>query len=69
MTTQRKRKRAAIRLLRGRRWDSKCKDLLWDRTASVGRVFGSPDLERLMEEDFRVGTGVFDNAPMELKPA
>jgi hypothetical protein len=29
---------------------------------AVGREFGSPDYERLMEEDRRNGVGVFDPA-------
>lgn len=37
-------------------------DLLWDRVAPVGRESGSPDFERLMEEDQRRGVGVFDPA-------
>jgi hypothetical protein len=28
----------------------------------VGREFGSPDFERLMEEDRRSGVGIFDPA-------
>ena len=27
---------------------------------SVGREFGSPDFERLMDEDHRNGVGIFD---------
>lgn len=34
----------------------------WDRMAPIGREFGSPDFERLMEEDRRNGVGVFDPA-------
>lgn len=30
--------------------------------APVGREFGSPDFERLMEEDRQQGAGVFDPA-------
>lgn len=37
-------------------------DSLWERMAPVGREFGSPDFERLMEEDQRCGAGVFDPA-------
>lgn len=33
---------------------------LWDSMPPVGREFGSPDFDRLMEEDRRNGTGVFD---------
>lgn len=32
----------------------------WDRMPAVGREFGSPDFERLMEEDFHRRRGVFD---------
>lgn len=32
----------------------------WDTMAPVGREFGSPDFERLMEHDQRDGAGVFD---------
>lgn len=42
-------------------------DLLWDRVAPVGREFGSPDFERLMEEDQCRGVGVFDPALRLLK--
>ena len=35
---------------------------LLDRSPAVGREFGSPDFERLMEEDHRLGQGVFDPA-------
>jgi addiction module HigA family antidote len=34
----------------------------WDRMPPVGREFGSPDFERLMEEDHRNRVGVFDPA-------
>ena len=37
-------------------------DQLWDRMPAVGREFGSPDFERLMEEDHRLRRGVFDPA-------
>jgi len=35
-------------------------DVAWDQMAPIGRVFGSPDFDRLMEEDFQNQTGVFD---------
>jgi hypothetical protein len=35
-------------------------DQMWDQMPAVGREFGSPDFERLMEEDYRLGRGVFD---------
>lgn len=34
----------------------------WDRTPAVGREFGSPDFDRLMEEDYRDRAGVFHPA-------
>lgn len=34
----------------------------WDRMPAVGREFGSPDFDRLMEEDFHQSQGVFDPA-------
>jgi len=37
-------------------------DQFWDRMPAVGREFGSPDFDRLMEEDYRLGRGVFDPA-------
>lgn len=37
-------------------------DVQWDRMTPVGREFGSPVFERLMEEDQRNGVGVFDPA-------
>ncbi|MBI3346955.1 MAG: hypothetical protein HY020_07055 [Burkholderiales bacterium] len=42
--------------------DGTLEDKLWDRMTAVGREFGSPDFERLMEEDSRLGVGVFDPA-------
>lgn len=45
-----------------RRLDSALEDQLWDRMPAVGREFGSPDFDRLMEEDYRLGRGVFDPA-------
>jgi len=33
---------------------------LWEEMRPVGREFGSPDFERLMDEDARAGVGVFD---------
>lgn len=35
-------------------------DQMWDQMPAVGREFGSPDFERLMEEDYRLGRGAFD---------
>lgn len=34
----------------------------WDRTPAVGRELGSPDFDRLMEEDHLGGVGVFHPA-------
>lgn len=34
----------------------------WDQTPAVGREFGSPDFDRLMEEDYVDGVGVFHAA-------
>ncbi|MBB5204097.1 hypothetical protein HNQ51_001390 [Inhella inkyongensis] len=33
---------------------------IWDRMRAVGREFGSPDFDRLMEEDYRLRQGIFD---------
>jgi hypothetical protein len=38
---------------------------LGDRMPAVGREFGSPDFERLMAEDHRLGQGVFAPALRE----
>ena len=59
MTSLRKRKAAICRALRGR---STLEYQIWDRMRPVGREFGSPDFERLMEDDHRNGRGVFDPA-------
>lgn len=63
MTSLRKRKAAISRTPLGRRT---LEDRLWDQMPPVGREFGSPDFERLMEEDRRNGVGVFDPALKEL---
>lgn len=44
-------------------WPS-AEDITWDCMAPVGREFGSPDFERLMQEDFDKQAGVF--APPDL---
>lgn len=44
-------------------WQS-AEDRAWDRMAPVGREFGSPDYERLMQEDFDRQEGIF--APPDL---
>ena len=45
-----------------RRMAGMLEDQLWDQMPAVGREFGSPDFDRLMEEDYRLGRGVFDPA-------
>lgn len=40
-----------------RRLDSAIEDQLCHRMPAVGSVFGSPDFERLMAEDYRLGRG------------
>ena len=65
MTSQRKRRikiNRRIEILLMRRLVSSLEDHMWDRMPAVGREFGSPDFDRLMEEDFRQGRGVFDPA-------
>jgi len=68
MTSLRKR-RAKIHCIqlvtRRRRVIGLLEDQMWDRMAAVGREFGSPDFERLMEEDYRLGQGVFDPAVLQ----
>jgi len=66
MTSQRKQRGRAYRLMRERGVDGRLEDRLWDRMPTVGREFGSPDFERLMEEDHRLGAGVFDPAFREV---
>ena len=61
MPSQRKRKSIInehVLKHRRRRFDKELR--LWDQMVPVGREFGSPDFERLMEEDFGLGRGVFD---------
>lgn len=62
MTSQRKQRGRVYRLMRERGVDGGLEDRLWDRMPAVGREFGSPDFERLMEEYHRLGVGVFDPA-------
>lgn len=63
MTSLRKRKSQAMRSLHRKRWlDAEWEDRLWDQMPAVGREFGSPDFERLMEEDYRNSLDVFDPA-------
>lgn len=65
MTSPRK-QRARVnrirRVMRRLRLDCELEDQLWDRMPAVGREFGSPGFERLMEEDYRLKRGVFDLA-------
>jgi addiction module HigA family antidote len=61
MMSPRKRKAEICRRMLLR--DHEAQELrLWDRMPPVGREFGSPDFERLMEEDHRNRVGVFDPA-------
>ncbi|HEY4084136.1 MAG TPA: hypothetical protein VGM81_25900 [Burkholderiaceae bacterium] len=62
MTTLRKRKEAIIQALLHRNRYSSLEDRQWDQMRPVGREFGSPDFERLMDEDRRNGVGIFDPA-------
>jgi hypothetical protein len=62
MTSMRKRKLAVSQALLRRNWLCPHEDRLWDRMPAVGREFGSPDFERLMDEDWRARAGVFDPA-------
>lgn len=65
MTSLRKRRIRVHRLHQAvlcARLESILEDEWWDRMAPVGREFGSPDFERLMAEDSRLGRGVFDPA-------
>lgn len=58
MTSLRKRKSQAMGHMFNRRWrDADLEDRLWDQMPAVGREFGSPDFERLMEEDHRNEVG------------
>lgn len=70
MTSQRKRKKAHVcrSLLRCRQQSQRfCKE--WDSMPPVGREFGSPDFERLMDEDHRQRRGVFDPHRKETEPS
>lgn len=63
ITSQRKRRRTLNRrteLLSIQRSLSAAKNRVWERMPAVGREFGSPDFDRLMEEDFLLRRGVFD---------
>jgi hypothetical protein len=56
----RKRKASTQHALLTRNKLRQIEDRLWDQMVPVGREFGSPDFERLMEEDYQARTGVFD---------
>lgn len=60
MTTTRERKAAACCAVFRRNLNGSLEDLTWDQMAPVGRDFGNPDFDRLVEEDFRNRAGVFD---------
>lgn len=63
MPSQRKRRSIVNRHLPMQRTKSFDQGLrLRDEMQPVGREFGSPDFERLMDEDARAGVGVFDPA-------
>lgn len=68
MPSLRKRKASIGRMALDRLRVIKAEDLLWDRSPPVGREFGSPDFERLMEEDYRNRAGVFDPELTALLP-
>ncbi len=65
MTSFRKR-RTRIRLIHQKTLRRRCgrglEDQMWDQMPAVGREFGSPDFDQLMEEDHQLGRGVFDPA-------
>lgn len=65
MTSNRERRAKVQRMQRRvnyQRRERSLEDALWDRMTPVGREFGSPNFERLMEEDRQNGVGVFDPA-------
>lgn len=66
MTSARRRKSHIVAVLSdGRRRELEVlKD--WDSMAPVGREFGSPDFEQLMDADWRAGVGVFEPALNEV---
>jgi len=67
MTSLRERKSKSMRALRRGRWLAAEREArLWDQMPQVGREFGSLDFDRLMEEDYRSGVGVFDPARQRL---
>jgi len=62
MTSLRRRKADVQRALLNRNALIRLEDKAWSQMRPVGREFGSPDFDRLMEEDHRDGVGVFDPA-------
>lgn len=62
MNLLQKRKAAICRAILERNLHRRLEDLAWDQMPPVGREFGSPDFDRLMDEDFRNQAGVFDPA-------
>lgn len=65
MTSIRKQRARIYRIHQTTLCRRKCgilEDQLWDRMPAVGREFGSPDFDRLMEEDYRLGRRAFDPA-------
>lgn len=62
MTSLRRRKAAVCLAIFQRKVQCSLEDRLWDQMPEAGREFGSPDFERLMDEDYRNRVGVFDPA-------
>lgn len=62
MMSLRKHRTRVNNLMRDRPLAAAFEDKEWGRMAPIGREFGSPDFERLMEEDRRNRVGVFDPA-------
>ena len=62
MTSLRKRKAAASRERRRGTGDFSQRSPSWDQMPAIGREFGSPDFERLMDEDRCKQVGVYDSA-------
>lgn len=60
MASARKQKARICQVLLQRNQRRRLEALAWDQMAPVGREFGSPDFDRLLEHDYRTGAGVFD---------
>ncbi|ABM94160.1 hypothetical protein Mpe_B0194 (plasmid) [Methylibium petroleiphilum PM1] len=69
LTSLRKRKAAICRTILRRVALGSLEDRLWDQMQPVRREFGSPNFERLMEEDYRARVGAFDPALAAASPA